>query len=305
MRLAVPLERTVARTYRQGPLAARAPRRAATSRRSPPQAAARAACARASSTPAAWKALCAELDRRPARRRAAAQGRRGVVRARLPGLEDDVVAQALRADVARPLPRPPRRCAPSAARTRCACAGSRAPSRCSPPPTPRARGVYVAALAGGRGARGARPPRRASTATATGSRAVRDALRRAAPRDALHRLGRFLRRLHDAEVVAPRPQGPEPRRVARRRGGVAFCVVDLEGARGRRGSRARGARRARDLGRLDASVAAPPVSRADRVRVLRGLLRGVRARARRRSPTSRRGSSARAAASGRRRGAPR
>jgi tRNA A-37 threonylcarbamoyl transferase component Bud32 len=96
-------------------------------------------------------------------------------------------------------------------------------------------------------------------------------------RRALRHLGRFLRRLHDAEVshrdlkapnlvVSPGPDGR-----------ARFQVVDLEGARLLRGP-VPWRRRARDLARLDASVGPPGVSRADRLRVLRGYLRGAWAR---------------------------
>jgi hypothetical protein len=95
------------------------------------------------------------------------------------------------------------------------------------------------------------------------------ALAPAARRAALHRLGRFLRRLHDAEVVhrdlkpANLVAWPTPR-------GVAYAVVDLDGARATRRP-VPWRRRARDLARLDASVG-PAVSRAARHRVLRGYV---------------------------------
>lgn len=86
-----------------------------------------------------------------------------------------------------------------------------------------------------------------------------------ARREALARLGRFLRRMHDAEVSHRDLKAenlvawPGPK-------GMAFAVVDLEGARARLRP-VPWARRARDLSRLDASVG-PLVSRADRLRVL-------------------------------------
>jgi tRNA A-37 threonylcarbamoyl transferase component Bud32 len=127
----------------------------------------------------------------------------------------------------------------------------------------RGRGVYVAALAGG-----ASPATDLHRACEGGARAPLAALSPRERRVALHRLGRFLRRMHDAEVshrdlkapnlvAVPGPRGP------------AYAVVDLEGARLRRGP-VPWTRRARDLARLDASVPASVVSRADRVRVLRG-----------------------------------
>jgi tRNA A-37 threonylcarbamoyl transferase component Bud32 len=132
-------------------------------------------------------------------------------------------------------------------------------------------GVYVAARAGAR-AGGAcldlheatRPGARGRLALAARSPAER--------RDALHRLGRFLRRLHDAEVSHRDLKAPNV--VAYESGGrVRFEVVDLEGARPLRGP-VSWRRRAKDLARLDASVGPPVVSRADRVRVLRAYVLG-------------------------------
>lgn len=157
-------------------------------------------------------------------------------------------------------------------------------------------GVYVAARAGG-----ATPAvdLHAAVVGAPGAPSPFAALPPAARRDALHRLGRFLRRLHDAEVVHRDLKAPNLVAYPTARG-VAYAVVDLDGARATR--RAVGwRRRARDLARLDASVG-PAVSRADRHRVLRGygasferpglplaeLARLVaRASARKRGPTGR------------------
>lgn len=97
-------------------------------------------------------------------------------------------------------------------------------------------------------------------------------------REALFELGRFLRRMHDAEVSHRDLKAPNL--VARREDGrVTFALVDLEGARVRRGPVA-WRRRARDLGRLDASVG-PVVTRADRRRVLAGYFAAFR-----RAPTT-------------------
>jgi tRNA A-37 threonylcarbamoyl transferase component Bud32 len=124
------------------------------------------------------------------------------------------------------------------------------------------RGVYVAALAGGGEALDL------DRACRGGTRAPFAALPAAARRDALHRLGRFLRRLHDAETSHRDLKAPNVVAVPSSRG-PAFAVVDLEGARVHRRP-VPWQRRARDLARLDASVPAAAVSRADRLRVLRG-----------------------------------
>jgi tRNA A-37 threonylcarbamoyl transferase component Bud32 len=106
------------------------------------------------------------------------------------------------------------------------------------------------------------------TASGDGARSAYAALSPSARAAALHALGRFVRRLHDAEVSHRDLKAPNI--VARREGaGVAFSIVDLEGARVRR-REVSWRRRARDLGRLDASLAPDAVSRADRVRVARG-----------------------------------
>ena len=130
----------------------------------------------------------------------------------------------------------------------------------------RGRGVYVAALAGS-DAGGALDLDRAARGDGGGPSALSQLSPRSRRR-ALERLGRFLRRMHDAEVVHRDLKAPNlvawdgPR-------GASFAVVDLEGAHVARG-RVPWARRARDLARLDASLGSPPVSRADRLRVLRG-----------------------------------
>jgi tRNA A-37 threonylcarbamoyl transferase component Bud32 len=98
-------------------------------------------------------------------------------------------------------------------------------------------------------------------------------LARATRTSALFELGRFLRRMHDAEVSHRDLKAPNL--VARRAGGrVTFALVDLEGTRIRRGP-VSWRRRARDLARLDASVG-PAVSRADRRRVLAGYFASFR-----------------------------
>ena len=91
---------------------------------------------------------------------------------------------------------------------------------------------------------------------------------------ALFALGRFVRRLHDAEVSHRDLKAPNI--VARRDvGTIAYAIVDLEGARVRR-REVSWRRRIRDLARLDASFASTIVSRADRVRVARGYLAAMR-----------------------------
>jgi len=87
-------------------------------------------------------------------------------------------------------------------------------------------------------------------------------------RDALVALGRFLRRMHDADVCHRDLKAPNL--VAWREGGrTTIAVVDLDGARvARRDVGWR--RRARDLGRLEASVASGAVGVTDRLRVLAG-----------------------------------
>ncbi len=90
----------------------------------------------------------------------------------------------------------------------------------------------------------------------------------AARAEALHALGRFVRRIHDAEVSHRDLKAPNI--VARRdASSVSYEIVDLEGARIRRGEIS-WRRRARDLARLDASFGRELVSRADRLRVVRG-----------------------------------
>ena len=132
---------------------------------------------------------------------------------------------------------------------------------------PGGEGVYVTALAGPADGREVLDLHRATLAS-EGAPAPFDALPGAERRAALHRLGRFLRRLHDAEVTHRDLKAPNlvawraPR-------GVSFALVDLDGARVRR-TRVSWRRRARDVARLDASVGSPPVSRADRLRVLDG-----------------------------------
>jgi len=132
--------------------------------------------------------------------------------------------------------------------------------------TPAGAGVCISALAGPPGA----DPLdlwRSVNGTGDGRPSRFGALSASARRLALERVGRFLRRIHDADVshrdlkAANLVGWTTPR-------GPAFAVVDLEGARLRDRS-VPWARRARDLGRLDASLGAP-VSRADRRRVLRG-----------------------------------
>jgi tRNA A-37 threonylcarbamoyl transferase component Bud32 len=131
--------------------------------------------------------------------------------------------------------------------------------------TPAGTGVCVSALAGPPGADTLDLWRSVEGEGARPSRLER--LAPAARRDAFERLGRFLRRLHDADVshrdlkAANLVAWTTPK-------GLAFAVVDLEGAR-LRDRRVPWPRRARDLGRLDASLGAP-VTRADRRRVLRG-----------------------------------
>ena len=132
---------------------------------------------------------------------------------------------------------------------------------------PGGEGVCVTAFAGPADGREVLDLHRATLAR-EGAPAPFDALPWAERRAALHRLGRFLRRLHDAEVTHRDLKAPNlvawrtPR-------GVSFALVDLDGARVRR-TRVSWRRRARDLARLDASVGSPPVSRADRLRVLDG-----------------------------------
>ncbi len=87
-------------------------------------------------------------------------------------------------------------------------------------------------------------------------------------REALHRLGRFLRKMHDAEVSHRDLKAPNLVAIEGATG-VAFAVVDVDGARVHRRP-VPWPRRAKDLARLDASVGSPPVTRADRLRVLRG-----------------------------------
>lgn len=161
---------------------------------------------------------------------------------------------------------------------------------------PSGGGVYVAARAGGTHAA---VDLHVAVVGGPDGRAPFAALSPAARHAALHRLGRFLRRLHDAEVThrdlkAPNLVAfPTPR-------GVAYAVVDLDGARAT-GRPVPWRRRARDLARLDASVGSA-VSRTDRWRVLcgydasfarPGLPRRVlarlvaRASARKRGPTGR------------------
>jgi tRNA A-37 threonylcarbamoyl transferase component Bud32 len=128
------------------------------------------------------------------------------------------------------------------------------------------RGVYVAALAGGAGPEALDLHR----ACSGGARSAFASLPAAARRDALHRLGRFLRRLHDAETSHRDLKAPNLVAISGARGaGVAFAVVDLDGARVHRGP-VPWQRRARDVARLDASLSSAAVSRADRMRVLRG-----------------------------------
>jgi tRNA A-37 threonylcarbamoyl transferase component Bud32 len=126
------------------------------------------------------------------------------------------------------------------------------------------RGVYVAALAGGGGSEALDLHR----ACAGGARSPLASLPRASRRAALHRLGRFLRRLHDAETSHRDLKAPNLVAIPGSRG-VSFAVVDLDGARVHRGP-VPWQRRARDLARLDASLPSSAVSRADRLRVLRG-----------------------------------
>ncbi|MHC5012792.1 MAG: lipopolysaccharide kinase InaA family protein, partial [Planctomycetota bacterium] len=90
------------------------------------------------------------------------------------------------------------------------------------------------------------------------------ALTPSARRAFLSRLGRFLRDLHEAEVSHRDLKAPNLLVRGDADAGFAFCVTDLEGARLAR-RRIPWRRRARDLARLDASLAA---SRTDRLRVL-------------------------------------
>ena len=130
----------------------------------------------------------------------------------------------------------------------------------------RGGGVYVADLLGADGGTAIDLDRAAKGDGSGPSEFAR--LSTAARRAALERLGRFLRRMHDEEVVHRDLKAPNlvawhgPR-------GAMFAVVDLEGAHVARGP-VPFPRRARDLARLDASLSAPFVSRTDRVRVLRG-----------------------------------
>ena len=118
------------------------------------------------------------------------------------------------------------------------------------------------------------------------------ALSPAERRDALHALGRFLRRLHDADVSHRDLKAPNL--VARRDGRlVSFAIVDLEGARVRR----RGVswrRRARDLARLDASLAHDVVSQRRPARAC-GAATSPRAGGRRSTSARSRGGSRRPA----------
>jgi tRNA A-37 threonylcarbamoyl transferase component Bud32 len=128
------------------------------------------------------------------------------------------------------------------------------------------RGVLVSERAGGPGAE-AVDLHRAAVGAGAGPSAL-STLARAERTRALEKLGRFLRRMHDAEVVHRDLKAPNL--VAWRcPAGPAFAVVDLEGARATSGP-VPWARRARDVARLDASLPRDAVSRADRLRVVRG-----------------------------------
>ncbi|MCC7138687.1 MAG: hypothetical protein IT460_09710 [Planctomycetes bacterium] len=216
--------------------------------------------------PAAWKDLAVALvagdvaGARPLK----ADGR--VVATRLPGREQDVVVKRYDA-VWRDRLRTPRALRAFRRAYALRVRGVACPEPLLAAADASGAGAYVAAAAGPRGAgavdlhvathgRGDAPP-------------TLDALAPRARRDALHRCGRFLRRLHDAEVSHRDLKAPN---LVAWRGprGAAFAVVDLDGAR-LRSTPVPWRRRLRDLARLDAS-AGPAVSRADRVRVLRGYL---------------------------------
>jgi tRNA A-37 threonylcarbamoyl transferase component Bud32 len=207
--------------------------------------------------PAAWSALAASLlsGPPPGARPLKADG--SVVAARLPGVADEVVLKRFAPRWKDPwrTPRPIRAFRRAyALRVR----GVECPEPLLAAADADGAGVYVAAGAG--------PGAADLHEAARGALALSPARRRAA----LFDLGRFLRRLHDAEVSHRDLKAPNL--VARVEGGrVRFLVVDLEGARPRRGP-VPWRRRARDLARLDASVGAPFVSRADRRRVLSGYL---------------------------------
>jgi hypothetical protein len=93
---------------------------------------------------------------------------------------------------------------------------------------------------------------------------------------ALVALGRWLRRMHDANVSHRDLKAPNLMAWSEAAGAARsarFAVVDLEGAALRRTS-VPWARRARDVARLDASFSSREVSRSDRVRVLSGYFAG-------------------------------
>ena len=218
--------------------------------------------------PAAWARVAPDwLARDPEGARALKAGGR-VLAARLAGLDETVVVKRFDATWRDRL-RTPR-----AIRGFRRAYGLRVRGVAAPEPLLAAsdasgRGILVTAFAG-------RSPEAIDLARLAerirAGRAPMDLDDRAVRDRALHRLGRFLRHLHDAEVAHRDLKAPNlvawsgPR-------GIAFGVVDLEGAR-TLDRPVPWRRRARDLARLDASLSPTDASRTDRLRVLRGYWAG-------------------------------
>lgn len=267
-------EREVARVYRRGRT-----RRATRSGRHfevwRPLGAGSLAVRSTDATPAEWRALAAAwlsddprvaLSAGPAGLRPLkAQG--NVLAGPLPGLEREVVVKrwpALWRDRFR-VPRPVRAFRRAyALRVR----GVACPEPLLAASDATGRGICVSGFAGGNGDATVDLHKATTSPSPATSRYARASLEER--RRALHRLGRFLRRMHDGEVSHRDLKAPNLVAI----GGAAgwsFAIVDVDGARVHRRP-VPWPRRAKDLARLDASVGSPPVTRADRLRVLRGYL---------------------------------
>ena len=261
---AVPLQRAVARAYRRG-----RSRRATRDGRwfetfTPAGRASRGVRSRARS-PEAWTTLCAAWIERDPPNAVPMKAAGNVVRARLPGLEADVVVKRWDATL-RDRFRVPRALRAFRRAYALRVRGVECPEPLLAAADASGRGIAVSALAGG--PEGPAVDLDRALRPAGGGPSPFAALSPASRRRALEALGRFLRRLHDAEVVHRDLKAPNL--VAwPAAGGVRFAVVDLEGARVFPG-RVPWRRRARDLGRLAASVDDAPLSGADRLRVLVG-----------------------------------
>jgi len=252
----IPFQRIVARAYRRG--RARRARRTGLHFEAFRPAGARAAM-RATGTPPAWRdAALAWLVSDPPGAVALKDGG-DVLAARLPGRDAPVVLKRF-APSWKDRFRTPRAIRAFRRAYALRIRGVACPEPLLAVVDAKGRGLYVASQAGA-------PPARAVDLHRA-AHGEAGALPPRARRDALARLGRFLRRMHDAEVVHRDLKAPNL--VAWRGGtGVEFAIVDLEGARV--APRAvHWMRRARDLARLDASLEPAAASRADRLRVVRG-----------------------------------